>query len=183
MKLQTLIIGIIILNGSLGLLYLAGLSAKNEISSLPQDEPSTAISPTSITLNTNEELGIVKNSIVCNQNPSLGSPVVKNWEKDTFVNIKGKLKNEDVEWYAVNVYPDNTCYSLTSAIGIKTNTEQSETETNTEQSQTETNTDSHTSNSGGSGRCDYPDDVDSRGRRCGNRAASVRKGGRLGGYR
>jgi hypothetical protein len=34
-----------------------------------------------------------------------------------------------------------------------------------------------------SGKCYYPTDVDSRGRRCGNRAASVRKGGRLGGYK
>jgi hypothetical protein len=31
--------------------------------------------------------------------------------------------------------------------------------------------------SGGSGRCQYPDDLDSRGRRCGKRAASVRPGG------
>ena len=30
-------------------------------------------------------------------------------------------------------------------------------------------------------RCDYPDDLDSAGRRCGKRAASVRPGGRLGG--
>ncbi|MBN2675982.1 MAG: hypothetical protein JXR30_01880 [Alphaproteobacteria bacterium] len=30
-------------------------------------------------------------------------------------------------------------------------------------------------------RCDYPDDLDSAGRRCGGRAASVRPGGRLGG--
>lgn len=29
--------------------------------------------------------------------------------------------------------------------------------------------------------CDYPDQVDSRGRRCGNRAASIRMRGRLGG--
>jgi hypothetical protein len=32
-----------------------------------------------------------------------------------------------------------------------------------------------------SGNCDYPDQVDSAGRRCGNRAASIRAGGRLGG--
>jgi len=31
--------------------------------------------------------------------------------------------------------------------------------------------------SGGSGRCQYPDDLDSRGHRCGKRAASVRPGG------
>ena len=30
-------------------------------------------------------------------------------------------------------------------------------------------------------RCDYPDDLDSAGRRCGGRAASVIPGGRLGG--
>lgn len=30
-------------------------------------------------------------------------------------------------------------------------------------------------------RCDYPNDLDSAGRRCGGRAASVRPGGRLGG--
>lgn len=30
-------------------------------------------------------------------------------------------------------------------------------------------------------RCDYPDDRDSAGNRCGGRAASVRPGGRLGG--
>jgi hypothetical protein len=35
--------------------------------------------------------------------------------------------------------------------------------------------------SSGSGRCDYPDQLDSRGYRCGNRAASRRAGGRLGG--
>jgi hypothetical protein len=33
----------------------------------------------------------------------------------------------------------------------------------------------------GFARCDYPDDYDSAGRRCGGRAASVREGGRLGG--
>ena len=32
-----------------------------------------------------------------------------------------------------------------------------------------------------SGKCDYPDQTDSAGRRCGGRAASVRPGGRLGG--
>ena len=32
-----------------------------------------------------------------------------------------------------------------------------------------------------SGPCDYPDQRDSAGRRCGGRAASVRPGGRLGG--
>ena len=32
-----------------------------------------------------------------------------------------------------------------------------------------------------SGPCNYPDDLDSAGRRCGKRAASVRPGGRLGG--
>ena len=32
-----------------------------------------------------------------------------------------------------------------------------------------------------SGNCDYPDQLDSAGRRCGGRAASVRPGGRLGG--
>ncbi len=32
-----------------------------------------------------------------------------------------------------------------------------------------------------SGNCDYPEQLDSAGRRCGNRAASVRAGGRLGG--
>ena len=31
------------------------------------------------------------------------------------------------------------------------------------------------------GNCDYPDQLDSAGRRCGGRAASVRPGGRLGG--
>ena len=31
------------------------------------------------------------------------------------------------------------------------------------------------------GNCDYPDDRDSAGRRCGGRAASVRPGGKLGG--
>ena len=31
------------------------------------------------------------------------------------------------------------------------------------------------------GKCDYPDQLDSAGRRCGGRAASVRPGGRLGG--
>ena len=31
------------------------------------------------------------------------------------------------------------------------------------------------------GSCDYPDQRDSAGRRCGGRAASVRPGGRLGG--
>jgi len=31
------------------------------------------------------------------------------------------------------------------------------------------------------GNCDYPDQLDSSGRRCGGRAASVRPGGRLGG--
>ena len=31
------------------------------------------------------------------------------------------------------------------------------------------------------GPCNYPDDRDSAGRRCGKRAASVRPGGRLGG--
>ncbi|BDA76020.1 hypothetical protein CAL7716_101860 (plasmid) [Calothrix sp. PCC 7716] len=43
---------------------------------------------------------------------------------------------------------------------------------------------SHThssSSSGVGGNCDYPDQVDSAGRRCGKRAASVRAGGRLGG--
>lgn len=35
--------------------------------------------------------------------------------------------------------------------------------------------------SSSSGRCDYPDQLDSRGYRCGNRAASRRAGGRLGG--
>lgn len=34
---------------------------------------------------------------------------------------------------------------------------------------------------GAAGQCDYPDDLDSAGRRCGRRAASVRPGGRLGG--
>ena len=34
---------------------------------------------------------------------------------------------------------------------------------------------------GYSGPCNYPDDRDSAGRRCGGRAASVRPGGRLGG--
>ena len=33
------------------------------------------------------------------------------------------------------------------------------------------------------GNCDYPEQLDSAGRRCGKRAASVRAGGRLGGYR
>jgi len=33
------------------------------------------------------------------------------------------------------------------------------------------------------GNCDYPEQTDSAGRRCGNRAASVRAGGRLGGNR
>ena len=32
-----------------------------------------------------------------------------------------------------------------------------------------------------SGNCDYPDQLDAAGRRCGGRAASVRPGGRLGG--
>ncbi len=32
-----------------------------------------------------------------------------------------------------------------------------------------------------SGKCDYPNQLDSIGRRCGGRAASVRPGGRLGG--
>ena len=32
-----------------------------------------------------------------------------------------------------------------------------------------------------SGKCDYADQLDSRGYRCGNRAASIRAGGRLGG--
>ena len=32
-----------------------------------------------------------------------------------------------------------------------------------------------------SGSCDYPDQTDSAGRRCGRRAASVRQGGSLGG--
>ncbi|MBE9020221.1 hypothetical protein IQ272_29635 [Chroococcidiopsidales cyanobacterium LEGE 13417] len=31
------------------------------------------------------------------------------------------------------------------------------------------------------GNCDYPEQLDAAGRRCGNRAASVRAGGRLGG--
>ena len=35
--------------------------------------------------------------------------------------------------------------------------------------------------SSGSGKCDYPEQLDSRGYRCGNRAASIRAGGRLGG--
>ena len=30
-------------------------------------------------------------------------------------------------------------------------------------------------------KCDYPDDLDARGHRCGGRAASVKPGGRLGG--
>jgi len=34
-----------------------------------------------------------------------------------------------------------------------------------------------TQNSSGSGRCDYPEDLDARGRRCGKRAASERPGG------
>jgi hypothetical protein len=34
--------------------------------------------------------------------------------------------------------------------------------------------------SGTKGTCDYPDQSDSRGRRCGRRAASCRSGGRLG---
>ncbi|CAA9395078.1 hypothetical protein AVDCRST_MAG94-5610 [uncultured Leptolyngbya sp.] len=37
---------------------------------------------------------------------------------------------------------------------------------------------SGTNNSGGSGRCDKPDDLDAAGKRCGRRAASKRAGGR-----
>lgn len=37
---------------------------------------------------------------------------------------------------------------------------------------------SGTSRVSGSGKCENPDDIDSRGRRCGARAATVREGGR-----
>lgn len=40
---------------------------------------------------------------------------------------------------------------------------------------------SRSSSSGVKANCDYPDQVDSAGRRCGKRAASVRAGGRNGG--
>ncbi|MBD3885399.1 SH3 domain-containing protein [Phormidium tenue FACHB-886] len=93
------------------------------------------------------------------------------------VAIQSKKQGSDGSiWYRVSFTSQAQGWVRSDFILL--NTSQAETQRSSEPSLDSTTYAAPSYSSSGSGRCNSPDDLDSRGRRCGGRASSVRPGGR-----